>query len=424
MAGKKRWSITVVVLAVLLLAVSAAALSPVTEFMNLFARDYSLPELMVTEEGKKVADSKTWTIERRPEILDLYRKHVFGRAPGPPQRLDFELVEKGGAFSKKAIRKQVRVTVTGRESVSMDLLLYLPKQKKPAPVFLILNFNGNHTVEPDPHILVTSNWVRNRGVKIIDHRASERSRGSADYRFPIKEMISRGYGLATMYYGDIDPDFDDGFKNGVHAAVGPAPSERTPESWGSISTWAWGLSRAMDYLETDPDVDAGRVAVAGHSRLGKTALWAGALDQRFALVISNESGCGGAALFRRKVGETITAINTNFPHWFCENFHSYNGKEAKLPVDQHMLVALVAPRPVYVASASADWWSDPQGEFLAARYASPVWELFGKEGLKTSQMPPVGKRVGDSIGYHVRPGDHDLTPFDWDKFMDFADEKM
>lgn len=391
--------------------------------------EFELPDPLVTLSGEAVTDEATWRDVRRAEVLGLFEQHVYGVSPGRADSVPFELTSiTDEALDGKAVRKEVTIWFLGeKRGPSMSLLLYAPNRSEPSPAFLGLNFGGNHAASDEPDVTLNTGWFRNRSDDgYVEHRATEQSRGSNASRWALEMIVERGYAVGTIYYGDIDPDFDDGFQNGVHPLFdGEAGAERAADAWGSIAAWAWGLSRGLDYLELDDDVDASRVAVLGHSRLGKTALWAGAQDERFALVISNNSGCGGAALSRRRFGETVARINRSFPHWFCDRFNEYNGNEDALPVDQHMLVSLMAPRPVYIASAVEDEWADPRGEFLSGLYATPVYHLFGKQGLEESGDPAVDEpRSSGSIGYHVRSGRHDVTDYDWQQYLDFADKHL
>ena len=385
--------------------------------------NYTLPDPLTLADGQKVTDAKTWREKRRPEILDLFAGQMYGRSPGRPSNMSVDVGKRVPALGGKATRKQVSIFFSGnRQGPKMDLLIYLPNQTNgPVPMFLGLNFSGNAAIANDPEVPLTKSWMRNsKESGITNNRATEKTRGTEASRWQVEKVLARGYALGTIYYGDIDPDFDDGFTNGVHG-IYDKPAQRGPESWGSISAWAWGLSRALDYLEKDKDIDAKHVAVLGHSRLGKTSLWAGAQDERFAIVISNDSGCGGASLARRRMGETVAQINKSFPHWFCTNYKKFNNNEDAMPFDQHMLVALIAPRPVYVASAEEDKWADPKGEFLSAKNAEPVYQLFGKPGIGVSEWPAVNHPVGETIGYHVRSGKHDVTEYDWEQYLNFAD---
>lgn len=389
---------------------------------------YTLPDPLVCADGTRVTDVKVWEKKRRPELLQLFGDQVYGHAPRRRRGLTtFEVASVAtNALGGKATRKEITLWLAGRTNgPSMSVLLYLPNgAKESVPAFLGMNFGGNHAIHADPGIRLSDRWVAARhGSCVVDNRATEACRGLFASRWPVERVLARGYALATVYYGDLEPDFPEGWKLGVRATLSRHGTNMVfkLDQWGAIGAWAWGLSRAMDYLETDQAVDARRVAVIGHSRLGKTALWAGARDERFALVISNESGEGGAALARRRFGETTADLNRRFPHWFCGNFKQYSENEDQLPVDQHQLLALIAPRPLYVASAEEDRWADPRGEFLAAKAAEPVYQLYGKAGLGVAEHPPVHQPVGDFIRYHVRAGKHDVTDYDWEQYLAFAD---
>jgi hypothetical protein len=307
-----------------------------------------------------------------------------------------------------------------KDGPKADLLLYLPAgARKPAPVILSLNFSGNQTAAPDTAIRLATLWHPQTHEK---QQAPESSRGRA---WPDTEkVLARGYAFATLCYQDIEPDFNGGYVHGIRRLFTRPETEPAPDAWGAIGAWAYGLSRVLDYLARDKDVDAKRVALLGHSRLGKTALWAGALDQRFAMVLASCSGEGGAALARRDFGETARAITDRFPYWFCANFRKYADHTDQLPVDMHELIALNAPRPVYITGAEEDLWADPRGEFLACVAAGPVYKLLGAQDLGTEKMPPLNQPIMRRLAFHYRTGKHEVTAYDWDQFLIFADRHL
>lgn len=384
---------------------------------------YELPDPLTAKDGTKITCSKEWLEKRRPEILKMLEELMYGTAPEAPDNLKFIVFDNSDdALNGKAIRKQVGIYLKGKTDYHLlDLLIYLPKnQNGPVPVFLGLNFQGNHAINADKAIRLSDKWVWIGAGGSVENHPTEKSRGAVSSRWPVEMILDRGFGIATVYAGDLDPDYHDDFKNGIHALY-PELQNRE-DNFSTIGAWAWGLSRCMDYFETDKDINEDKVAVIGFSRMGKAAIWAGAKDERFAMVISNESGGGGAALSKRKVGEDIARLNNGNPHWFSKNFRQFNNNEEALPFDQHMVISLIAPRPVYIASAEGDPGSDPEGEFLSAKYASPVYNLFGREAFKNVLFPEVDQPLmKEAMGYHIRSGKHDINIYDWEQYLKFAD---
>jgi len=388
---------------------------------------YELPDVLLGKDGKAITSAEQWP-EQRNYLLALLADNEYGWMPKENVDIQVEKIDDGSAvFQGKEEpgirRRQFSISLKRNSNVvRIDLLLWTPKESaKPVNCFVGLNFRGNQSTTDDPKVRLTSSWCDARNPGVVNNRATEASRASQGERWPIREIIEAGYGVATAHYGDIDPDFDDGFENGVHALFPEYRcTEKTPERWGSISAWAWGMSRIADLLTKTEGIHPEGLMVLGHSRLGKTALWAGANDERFKIVISNNSGCGGAALSKRCFGESVARINTSFPHWFNRNFRRYNDREGELPLDQHQLVAAIAPRPVYIASASKDLWADPLGELLSGYHATPAYALFGLNVGLPNQLPAVNQSIGETIGYHLREGEHDLTPEDWMFFIQFA----
>lgn len=413
---------------------AAPAPQPGINYDEAKVRPYTLPDPLVLNSGATVPDVAAWRTQRRPELLELFAREVYGRTPGGrPAKMHWAVTsDDRAALGGKAVRKEVTVWFTEKkDGPKMHLLLYQPPgavgRHAPWPAFLGLNYYGNQCVNADPGITMSTAWMRtNPEFKVVNNRATAGTRGVHASRWDVENVVARGYATVTMYYGDLCEDRNEGLTKDVATlfATG-AVDDRKPDAWGALGIWAWGLSRALDVLLNDPEIDGTRVAVHGHSRLGKAALWAGAQDERFAYVISNNSGCGGAALSMRDFGETVERINTSFPFWFARNFRAYNARESALPVDQHELIALIAPRPVHVASAEGDPWADPRGEFLSARHAGPVYALFGKKGLGAAEMPPVNQPLfGDGVAYHIRTGEHDIKPYDWARYLDFADKVL
>jgi len=384
---------------------------------------FTLPDPLVGSDGQPVTTAEQWRTKRRPELLNLFRTQMYGQSPAAPPKGEIAFdVQESAALDGRAVRKDLTITMgTGEQQATIKAVIYLPAAAQgPVPLFVGLHLFPTK----DPYPVACKPLV-----KPDDASSAEGWDDPLLADLPgdkvIEAILARGYGIASLNAADIAPDDAKTWREGIvgwaEKTGAMAPGD---ESWGAIGAWAWALGRVLDYCQTDPAIDAKRVIAIGHSRMGKTALWAAAQDQRFAAAISNNSGCGGAALSRRNYGETVKHINDRFPHWFCGNFKQYNDRENEIPFDQHELIALIAPRPAYVASALEDRWADPRGEFLAAVGADPVYRLLGQHGLGIDKLPKLNQPVGDQLGFHLRVGGHALSDFDWLRYLDFADRTV
>jgi hypothetical protein len=384
---------------------------------------YILPDALTLANGKPVRDAKTWVTKRRPEIVKLFATQQYGVAPGRPEGESFEVVEQGTpALDGKAIRRQVTIHLSKDPTwPAIHLLVYLPSAaKKPVPMFFSINFGAIQNAVNDPGIAPQKVWVEKTNSQVLPPA------GGGFGRINAQALLDAGFGVATFYYGDVDPDYATGFSNGIRARYTKpgqtGEADRAPDAWGTIAAWAWGMSRVEDYFETDKDVDAKRVVIHGVSRLGKTVMWAGASDQRFAAVIASCSGEGGAALSRRDYGETIAHLMapTRYPYQFAANYAKYGGFPDTAPMDANLLVALIAPRPLLLQTGSTDNWSDPKGEFLAAVAAGPVYKLLGKQDLGTDVWPAAKTPLfSNGLNYYMHEGGHGMVPTDWDIYVQF-----
>ena len=393
----------------------------------------ALPDPLVTLLGAPVSTRESWAKDRAPELRRLFQYYMYGQMPAKPATFDAKIIrEDKTALGGKATLREITIHGTGPD-VNAHLLLLVPnKRTGPAPVFLGINFNGNHTLLPDPGIQLPASWMPGGHFGVgEDHKASNDGRGKEADAWAIEQTIDRGYAFACFYHGDIVPD------NATLAAEKlPSFSSRpaaTGDASATIACWAWGFSRMIDYLVTDADIDAKRIAIVGHSRNGKTALLAAAMDERVAMVIPTQAGCGGSAPNRlppalqnpsdgKLIHETVKRINTSFPYWFCGNFKAFNDATDKLPFDQHCLIALCAPRPVLLSNATDDQWANPAGQFEMLRAADPVFKLLAGDGLGAEKMPEVGTLLASRLGYYIRPGKHSMTGEDWKVWLDYADQ--
>jgi dienelactone hydrolase len=386
-----------------------------------------LPNPLVAFDGSKIETVRDWETKRRPELKALFEHYMYGQFPAIPKALTAKvLFEDAKALGGKATLREVEITFGPPAWPKLYLLVAVPNGKTPAACFVGPNFGGNHLILPDDRIHLPTAWMPANGPGVKDKRATDAGRGKQPDVWPLAKIIERGYAVATFYCGDLQPDRPD-VREGMRATLPMSEAKMPGDQTATIAWWAWGVHRAVDYLTTDKSIDAKRIAVCGHSRLGKTALLAGAFDDRLALVIPHQAGCGGSGPSRHSdpKAEPVARINKAFPHWFNDNFKAFNNDTTKLPFDQNGLVALCAPRPVLFTNAADDLWANPSGQFQVLRAANPAYKLYGHEGLADVPLPKPGDPLIDSrLGYWIRAGAHSMNPDDWSIWMAFADKWM
>lgn len=395
-------------------------------FIPILAQEHvvnPIPDPLIFNNGKKVESLNEWPA-RRKEILAIMTQEMYGIIPGKPERIHFEVFDHDkNALNGRATRKQVTVHILEKnEEAKFDLLIYIPNQaKRPVPAILGINFVGNQSIHIDPGIKLTNTWVENSRMFPcgVDGKATDACRGANASMWPVDSILNAGFALVTMYREEIASDRKElMFQTGVHKLY--PDLQNRDDNFSTMSAWAWSMSRALDYLESDEDIDPKKVMAFGFSRLGKAALWAAATDQRFAGVLSNESGAGGGKQFRRGVGESITRLNTVFPHWYAKSFRKYMDKDTELPFDQHFVMALIAPRPVYLGTAREDKQADPEGEFATAIASHPVYKFLATKGFPFTSFPALNEPLFGQVGFHIRPGAHDVQNFDWKQYLNFS----
>ncbi len=383
-----------------------------------------LPDPLIMRDGTRIATAAQWHKQRVPELQTLFQHYMYGYFP-PPAKISAKVQRVDPkALGGKATLKEITISFGPEGTPPIHLLLVVPNQRsKPAPVFVGMNFCGNHALVQDPAVRLPTAWIYPNYAGVKNNTATEAGRGSQIDVWNLEQSIDRGYAVATFYNGDIDPDRRDA-REGIQSHLRPKDAPASPHDWATIAAWAWGIQRVVDYLVSDPDLDAARIIVVGHSRLGKTALLAGAFDQRIAVIIPHQAGCGGTAPSRGTVGEQVRQITKNFPHWFTPTFKEFSECVERLPFDQHCLVALCAPRPVLLSNAVEDTWANPAGQFQMLLAADAVYRLLGVEGVKVKTMPAVGQLVDSRLGYFIRAGKHSMNREDWKVFLDFADKHL